>query len=58
MSTTEADVRVFLLDHLDGRLRDAGLDPGNLSDETDLFGGGVIDSLGVKVVPIYGGQPI
>ena len=47
MSVREADVRGFLLAQLDGRLDEAGLDASALSDETDLFGAGVVDSLGV-----------
>jgi acyl carrier protein len=47
MSVTEADVRSFLLERLEPDLRDAGIEPATLSDETDLFAVGVIDSLGI-----------
>jgi acyl carrier protein len=47
MSVTEADVRSFLLERLEPHLRDAGIEPATLSDETDLFAVGVIDSLGI-----------
>jgi acyl carrier protein len=45
--TTEADVRSFLLSQLESRLREVGMDVGAVTDETDLFAEGVIDSLGV-----------
>jgi acyl carrier protein len=47
VSVSEADVRGFLLAQLEGRIDAAGLDATALSDETDLFAAGVIDSLGV-----------
>ena len=47
MSVTEAEVRSFLLERLEPELREAGIEPAALSDETDLFEAGVIDSLGI-----------
>jgi acyl carrier protein len=50
MTTTEADVRSFMLTHLEGRLGEVGMDAAALTDETDLFAEGVVDSLGVVEV--------
>jgi len=47
MNATEADVRSFVLAELETSLREAGMDVATLSDDTDLFAEGVIDSLGV-----------
>jgi len=47
MSVTEAEVRSFLLERLDPQLRQAGMEPQAVGDDTDLFAAGVIDSLGV-----------
>jgi acyl carrier protein len=47
MSVTEAEVRSFLLERLEPELRNAGIEPATLNDETDLFEAGVIDSLGI-----------
>ena len=48
MTVVTADqVRSLLLSELDRQLHDAGIEPATLSDDFDLFGEGVIDSLGV-----------
>jgi acyl carrier protein len=47
VSVAENDVRTYLFEQLEPRLRDVGLQPGSLTDETDLFEAGVIDSLGI-----------
>ncbi len=50
MTTTEDDVRAFILAHLETRLTEVGVDGTKLSDESDLFAEGVVDSLGVVEV--------
>jgi acyl carrier protein len=47
VNTSPADVRAFLLARLGTSLREAGLDPETVGDDTDLFAAGIIDSLGV-----------
>jgi acyl carrier protein len=47
MTITEENVRSFLLERLEPQLRQAGREPAALSDETDLFTAGVIDSLAI-----------
>jgi acyl carrier protein len=44
---TEEEVRSFLLERLEPRLLEAGIDVATLQDDTDLLADGVIDSLGV-----------
>lgn len=45
--TSTADVRRFVLERLAKRLEAAGIQPDEVSDATDLFADGVIDSLEV-----------
>ena len=47
MSPTADDVKAFVAERLQDRLRSAGLDPEALPDDTDLLASGVVDSLGV-----------
>lgn len=47
MNVTEAEVRSFVLERLEPRLREAGIDAATVSDDTDVFAAGAIDSLGV-----------
>ena len=47
MSAVEAEVRSFVLAQLDASLAESGIEAATLSDDTDLFAEGVIDSLGV-----------
>jgi acyl carrier protein len=47
MSATETDVREFVLGRFGTQLREAGIDAATISDDTDLFDSGVVDSLGV-----------
>jgi acyl carrier protein len=42
-----ADVRAFVVEHVEDRLRSAGLDPATAPDDTDLLASGIVDSLGV-----------
>jgi acyl carrier protein len=45
--TTSLEVRRFVLDRLADRLDAAGIRPDEVTDETDLFANGVVDSLEV-----------
>jgi acyl carrier protein len=45
--TTSVEVRRFVLDRLADRLDAAGIRPDEVTDETDLFANGVVDSLEV-----------
>jgi acyl carrier protein len=45
--TTTVEVRTFVLNRLADRLEAAGLHPDEVTDETDLFADGVVDSLEV-----------
>ena len=45
--TSSAEVRQFVLERLADRLEAAGLPPDQVTDETDLFADGVVDSLEV-----------
>jgi acyl carrier protein len=47
VSVTHAEVRAFVLEQLESPLREAGIDAATLTDDTDLFAEGVVDSLGV-----------
>ena len=47
MSGGETEVREFVLSQLETSLAAAGFDVATVSDDTDLFAEGVIDSLGV-----------
>ena len=46
-TTTEVEVRAFLLDRIDERLQAANIAPDAVDDGTDLLESGVVDSLGV-----------
>ena len=43
----EEDVRAFLLDQIDGKLRAVNIAPEDVDDRTDLLAAGIVDSLGV-----------
>jgi len=47
VSVTEADVRSFVLERLEPYLREVGIEAATLTDDTDVFAEGAIDSLGV-----------
>jgi acyl carrier protein len=44
---TQEEVRSFLLERLEPRLLEAGIDVATVPDDTDLLADGLIDSLGV-----------
>jgi acyl carrier protein len=45
--TSQADVRRFVLERLAERLEAAGIHPDEVTEETDLFADGIVDSLEV-----------
>ena len=48
MNTVSAEeVKLFLLEHLEGRLQELHLNPADLTDDVDLFKQGVLDSMGI-----------
>ena len=47
MSSTIAEIRAYVLEHVRERLEAAGLNASDVRDETDLLGDGILDSLEV-----------